>query len=197
MELIGYFQPAEPGQIVRAVPGAGLEVPIWILGSSTFGARLAARLGLPYAFASHFAPAQLMSALELYRSEFRPSEQLSRPYVMLGINVFAADDDRQARRLLTSLERAFVDLRRGRPSQLAPPVDEDDLEISPLERAALEQLLTCTAVGSPETVYEEIRDFVSLTHPDELIVVSQIHDHAARLRSYEITAQVRDRLAAG
>jgi luciferase family oxidoreductase group 1 len=188
LELMGYFRPAGPDQAVRSVPGQGLDVPLWMLGSSLFGAQLAAALGLPYAFASHFAPAQLMPALELYRARFRPSERLAKPYVMVGVNVFAADTDAAARRLSTSIQLAFVALRRGRPSPLRPPVDDVEGELSPLERATLEQIFSYSAVGSPATVRRGLEDIVARTGADELMVTSQIFDHAARLRSYEIAA---------
>jgi luciferase family oxidoreductase group 1 len=178
---------------VRAVPGAGLRVPVWILGSSLFGAQLAAELGLPYAFASHFAPAGMMQAIEVYRGRFRPSEQLAAPYVMLGVNVFAAETDGEARRLFTSLQQAFVNLRCGRPGPLPPP--SDDVEMTPAERAMLDQALSCSVVGSPETVGRGIEAFAARTGADELIVTSQIFDHAARLRSYEIVAEARRALA--
>ncbi|WP_257459352.1 LLM class flavin-dependent oxidoreductase [Archangium lipolyticum] len=195
VELMGYFRPAEPGQRVRAVPGAGLKVPVWILGSSLFGAQLAAALGLPYSFASHFAPGQMMEAIEIYRSRFRPSEHLDRPHVMLGLNVFAADTDAEARRLMTSLMQAFVNLRRGQPGPLRPPVDGFENQMSPLERAGIEQALSCSVVGSPETVRRGLADFIARTGADELMVTSQIFDHAARLRSFAITAEARDALA--
>ncbi|MGK3991358.1 LLM class flavin-dependent oxidoreductase [Sorangium sp. So ce136] len=195
LELMGYFRPAEPGQPVRAVPGAGLDVPIWILGSSLFGAQLAAALGLPYAFASHFAPGQLMQAIALYRREFRPSAQLAQPRLMLGFNVFAADTDEEARLLWSSLQQAFINLRRGRPGPLPPPVEGFERELGPMERAGLEQALSCSAVGSPETVRRGLEAFIERTRADELMVTSQIFDHAARVRSFEITAQVRDGLA--
>jgi luciferase family oxidoreductase group 1 len=188
VELMAYLGPAEPGQRVRAVPGAGTSVPIWILGSSLFGAQLAASLGLPYAFASHFAPAQMMAATELYRRRFRPSDQLAQPYVMLGVNVFAADTDAAAETLLSSLQQAFVNLRRGEPGPLPPPVEGYERRLSPLERAGLQQALTCTVVGAPETVRRGLESFISRTGADELMVTAMIFDHAARLRSYEITA---------
>ena len=175
---------------MRAVPGEGLRVPVWILGSSLFGASLAAALGLPYAFASHFAPAQLMDAIALYRREFTPSEQLDRPCVMLGFNVIAADSDEEARYLFTSIQQAFLNLRRGQPAQLPPPVAGFGDSMSPAERAMLEQALACSAVGSPETVKRGVEDFVARTGADELIITSQIYEHAARLRSYEILAEV-------
>jgi len=185
LELMEYFRPAHPGQPVLAVPGAGLEVPIWILGSSLYGARLAALLGLPYAFASHFAPAELMNAIELYRAQFRPSAQLARPYLMLGVNVIAAESDQEAARLATSLEQAIVNLRSGRPGCLPPPSNR---RWAAGERAILDQVLACSAVGSPATVKRWLNDFIARTGADELIIASQIFDHAARLRSYEIAA---------
>jgi len=191
LELIAYFRGVDGP--VKAVPGAGLAVPIWILGSSTFGAQLAAALGLPYAFASHFAPGQMMQAIEIYRAHFRPSEQLDRPYVMLGFNVFAADTDEEARRLFTSLQQAFVNLRSGRPGRLPPPVADYENRLGPAERAMIAQALSSSAIGSPDTVTREMDAFVSRTGADELIVTSQIFDHAARLRSYEITAEIGGR----
>ena len=192
LELIHYFEPrpgeAPPG--VRAVPGEGLRVPVWILGSSLFGASLAAALGLPYAFASHFAPAQLMEAIALYRREFTPSDHLDRPRLMLGFNVIAADTDEEARYLFTSIQQAFLNLRRGQPAQLPPPVAGFGETMTPAERGMLEQALACSAVGSPETVRRGVEAFVARTGADELIVTSQIFDHSARLRSYEILAQI-------
>jgi luciferase family oxidoreductase group 1 len=188
LELIAYFR--DPGGPVRAVPGAGLDVPIWILGSSTFGAQLAAALGLPYSFASHFAPAQMMQAIELYRAQFQPSEQLARPYVMLGFNVFAADSDGEARLLFTSLQQAFLNLRRGQPGRLPPPSPGLEDQLSPAERAMIAQALSSTAVGSPEAIRVGLESFISRTGADELIITSQIFDHTARLRSYQITAEI-------
>jgi luciferase family oxidoreductase group 1 len=188
-ELMGYFADA-PGP-VRAVPGAGLDVPIWILGSSLYGAQVAAHFGLPYAFASHFAPAQMMQAIAVYRERFRPSASLEKPYVMLGYNVFAADTDGEARVLATSMQQAFVNLRSGRPQRLQPP-DPGYLErIGPAERALLDHVLACTAIGSRDTVARALRDFIALTGADELMIASQIFDHRARLRSYEIVSQAR------
>jgi luciferase family oxidoreductase group 1 len=187
-ELMYYFRPAEPGQPVQAVPGAGLDVPIWILGSSLYGAQLAAAMGLPFAFASHFAPAMMMQAIELYRAGFRPSDELDRPYVMLGVNVFAADSDREARFLFSSLQQAFINLRLGRPGRLPPPVADFGTRLGPMERSILDQALVRSVVGSPETVREGLESFVSETGADELMVTSQIFDHAARLRSFEILA---------
>ena len=189
LEVMHYFAPrGARDSAVRAVPGEGLRVPVWILGSSLFGASLAAALGLPYAFASHFAPAQLMEAIALYRREFTPSEHLDRPYVMLGFNVIAADTDEEATHLFTSIQQAFLNLRRGQPAQLPPPVAGFADRMAPAERAMLDQALACSAVGAPETVRRGVEDFVSRTGADELIVTSQIYDHAARLRSYEILA---------
>ncbi len=195
MELLGWFEAAEPGQAVQAVPGAGLDVPVWILGSSLFGASLAAALGLPFAFASHFAPAMLEDALALYRDRFEPSARLERPYVMLGVNVTAADTDVEARRLFSSVQQAFVNLRRGTPGPLPPPVDDFEATAHPLEVAGLQQALACSIVGAPDTVREGLRAFVAHTGADELMVTAQVHDHAARLRSFELVADVRARMA--
>jgi luciferase family oxidoreductase group 1 len=194
LELMAYFAQPEAGQGVRAIPGAGLHVPIWILGSSLFGAQVAAALGLPYAFASHFAPAQMMEAIQVYRNNFRPSSQLAEPYVMLGVNVIAADTDDEARRLLTSLQQAFVNLRRGRPGQLPPPVANFEDQLDPFERAQLDHVLSASVVGSPDTVARGLEQFISRTGADEVIIAAQIFDHAARLRSHEIAARARDRL---
>ncbi len=195
VELLGYFQPTQPGQAVQAVPGAGANVDVWILGSSLFGAQLAAALGLPFAFASHFAPAQLMQALEVYRSRFRPSARLQRPYAMIGVNIIVADTDAAARRLLSSLQQAFIQLRRGRPGPLPAPVDGYEERLTPQERAGLAELLACSFVGAPDTVHSELEAFLGRVEVDELIVSAMIHDHDARLRSYELAAGVRDRLA--
>jgi luciferase family oxidoreductase group 1 len=195
MELRGYFEPATPQQAIRAVPGAGLKVPIWLLGSSLFSAQLAAMLGLPFAFASHFAPDHMMHALQLYRSQFKPSESLQRPYAMLGINVITADTDAEARRLATSLQQQFVNLQRGTPGQLQPPVDSMDGRWSELERAFLEHTLSCSVVGSPSTVRRGLEAFLERTGADELMVTAHVYEHAARLRSFELTAQVHEALA--
>jgi luciferase family oxidoreductase group 1 len=193
IELMAWFR-GDASARVRAVPGAGLSVPIWILGTSLFGAELAASLGLPYAFASHFAPAQLDPALELYRARFRPSQQLERPHVMLGVNVIAAQTDDQARYLLSSLQQAFVALRRGRPRPLPPPVADYESQMTSGERALLEQALSCSVVGSPETVRRGLHDFRQRTGADELIVTAQIFDHAERMRSFQITAHAAEGL---
>jgi luciferase family oxidoreductase group 1 len=189
LELMGYLGPAEPGQVVRAVPGEGTQVPIWILGSSLYGAQLAAALGLPYAFASHFAPQQMSEAVALYRERFKPSDRLARPRVMLGLNVIAAETDAEARRLFTSLQQAFANLRSGRPGKLPPPVDETDMRLDPLAQGLLSGALSCSLVGARETVRQGLEDFVARTGADELMVTAQIWDHAARVRSFEILAE--------
>jgi luciferase family oxidoreductase group 1 len=191
VELLSYFGTAEPGRRVRAVPGTGLDVPTWILGSSLYGAQLAAALGLPFAFASHFAPGQMTEAVELYRSRFRPSEQAARPYVMLGLNVFAADTDAEARRLFSSLQQAFVNLRSGRPGKLPPPIDDFESRLAPPQRAMLASALSCSVVGAPETVRRGVAAFIAETGANEIMITAQIFDHAARLRSFEITADTR------
>jgi len=196
LELQAYFRPAEPGQAVQAVPGAGLNVPIWLLGSSLFSAQLAAVLGLPFAFASHFAPDHLHDALAIYRGRFKPSAQLDRPHVMVGANVFAAATDAEARRHFTSLQQAFVNLRRGRPGQLPPPVDSTDGLWSAMEQAGLEHSLRYAVVGAPETVRRGLAAFIAETAADEVMVTAQMFDHAARLRSFAIVAEARDALAA-
>lgn len=191
LELQDYLSDT-PRQRVLAVPGKGAKVPLWILGSSTFGAQLAAQLGLPFAFASHFAPQMLAQALELYRAHFRPSAQLDRPYVMLGFNVFAADTDEQAQLRATSMQQAFVNLRSGRPGRLPPPRAGYLQQLGPQERAMLDAVLSCSAIGSPARVREQLHAFIARTGADELMITSQIFDHAQRLRSYELTAQIRD-----
>ncbi len=191
LELLNYFHPVAPGQAVQAVPGAGLSVPVWILGSSTFGAQLAAMLGLPYAFASHFAPDQMMDAMAIYRAGFQPSSQQATPYVMLGVNVFAADTDAEARLLYSSLQQAFVNLRSGRPGKLPPPVEDLEQRLDPRARAMLDHSLSCSIVGSPDTVRHGLDRFIAQTRPDELMVTAQIFDPGARLRSYEILANLR------
>jgi alkanesulfonate monooxygenase SsuD/methylene tetrahydromethanopterin reductase-like flavin-dependent oxidoreductase (luciferase family) len=172
------------GQSVQAVPGAGLRVPLWILGSSLFGGQLAAKMGLPFAFASHFAPTNLLPALQIYREDFNPSHQLDRPYAAAGVNVFAAETDAQARRLFTSAQQQFTNLIRGRPGRLPPPIDAVDS--TPTEKSYVAAMLTYSFVGSRESVGRGLQEFLGQTGVDELIVASAIHDHAARLRSYEI-----------
>ena len=183
VELMGYFR-GENGR-VRAIPGEGANIPIWILGSSLFGAQLAAMLGLPYAFASHFAPQMMMEAIRVYREQFKPSEQLAEPYVMLGFNAIVADTDEEAELLATSVQQAFVSLRTGHPMQLPPPkagyADELPLEA----RAILKLVLSVSAIGSPETARRQVAQFVERTKPDELMITAQVYDHQARLRSYE------------
>ena len=186
VELQHYF--ADAGGPVRAVPGAGLDVPIWILGSSLYGAQLAAMLGLPFAFASHFAPQQMMQAISIYHQSFRPSEQLAQPYVMLGFNVFAADTDEQARLLATSQMQAVVALRSGRPMPLPPPDAGYPDRLLPQEKAILDSALSCAAIGSPESVRQQIEAFVAKTGANELMVTSQIFDHKARVHSYQLLA---------
>ncbi|MFL6576085.1 MAG: LLM class flavin-dependent oxidoreductase [Povalibacter sp.] len=193
VELQTYFQDP-PGQRVRAIPGAGANIPLWILGSSLYGAQVAAAFGLPYAFASHFAPAQMMQAIQLYRDAFRPSAQLDRPYVMLGFNIFAAETDEQAKLIATSMQQAFVNLRTGRPGQLPPPVPGYLDQLGTSERALLSEVLSCSAIGSVATVREKVREFIQRTGADELIVACGVFDHEARLRSYELAAEVRDSL---
>ena len=196
VELMQYFSAATDSRGVRAVPGAGLNVPIWILGSSLFGAQLAAELGLPYAFASHFAPGQMLQAIDIYRARFKPSAQLARPYVMLGFNVFAADTDKDARLLATSMQQAFVNLRSGRPSLLQPPVPDYAERLPPEARAMLDHTLSSSAIGAPDTVQAALTDFIARTGADELMITSQIFDHAARRHSYEIVATLQREMAA-
>ena len=187
-ELQRFLGPAESGQSVRAVPGAGTEVPIWILGSSTFGAELAAQLGLPYAFASHFAPDALLAALDVYRKTFKPSKQLDHPYAMVGVNVVAADTDEEARRLFTTIQQSFTNLVRGAGGKLQPPIDNIDDYWTPAEKHHASHMLKYSIVGSPETVRRGLEEFVALTKADELMIVTSVYDHAARVRSYEIVA---------
>ena len=187
-ELQRFLGPAESGQAVRAVPGAGTEVPIWILGSSTFGAELAAQLGLPYAFASHFAPDALLAALDVYRKTFKPSKQLDHPYAMVGVNVVAADTDEEARRLFTTIQQSFTNLVRGAGGKLQPPIDNIDDYWTPAEKHHASHMLKYSIVGSPETVRRGLEEFVALTKADELMIVTSVYDHAARVRSYEIVA---------
>ncbi|HEY4164542.1 MAG TPA: LLM class flavin-dependent oxidoreductase [Dongiaceae bacterium] len=201
LELMAHFQApvsntaGRMGETVRAVPGAGLDVPIWLLGSSLFSAELAAHLGLPFAFASHFAPDYLMQALSLYRSRFTPSAALQKPYAMACIGVFAAETDAEARRLFTSLQQQFIALRRGTPGPLPPPRDSMDGVWSPMEQQMVEHSLAYSVVGTAEKIKDGLAKFIHATGVDELMVTAQIYDHAARVRSFEITASVRDSLA--
>ena len=195
-ELQAYLAPVQPGQTVRAIPGAGLRVPIWLLGSSLFSAQLAAALGMPFAFASHFAPDYLMQALEVYRRQFKPSEGLAHPHAMVGVSVVAADTDAEAARLATSLQQQWVSLRRGTPGPLQPPVDSMEGRWTPFERAGVEHAMAYAAIGSPETVRGHLKALIDTTQADELILTAQVFDHAARLRTFEIVAEVRDPLTA-
>lgn len=191
-ELQEYLHPAQHGQAVVAVPGAGLSIPIWLLGSSLFSARLAAARGLPYAFAAHFAPDLLMNALDLYRTEFQPSESLAQPYALVAIPVFAADHDEEANRLFTSVQQSFLNLHRGRAGPLPPPVDTMDGIWSPAERASIRRTFREAVVGSPQRVREGIAALLQKTHADELMISSPIHDPAARHHSLSIVAQTED-----
>lgn len=194
-ELLYFFEPQRDGQRVRAVPGVGLKVPVWLLGSSLYSAQLAAALGLPFAFASHFAPAMLQQALHIYRENFTPSRYLQNPYAAAGINVFAADSDEEGRHLMTSLQQQFLALRRGTPGRLQPPVDNLESVASKSELMQVQQSLAETAVGSRETVAAWIDRFLERTPVDELIVTGAIYDHPARLKSFDLAAQVlRERL---
>ncbi|RIY00987.1 LLM class flavin-dependent oxidoreductase [Aureimonas flava] len=188
VELMGYFADAEPGQRLRAVPGAGTNVPVWILGSSLYGAQLAAHLGLPYAFASHFAPQALDDAAEIYRQTFRPSAEWAAPHFMLAINVFAADTDAEGRRLQTSMQQAFARLRSGRPGPLPVPVDDIDAVLDAGARAMVDEALRVSVVGGPPRVREGLERLVARYRPDEVILTGQIHDHGARLHSFALAA---------
>jgi luciferase family oxidoreductase group 1 len=194
VELQTWFQPASPDQSVRAVPGEGQDVPLWLLGSSTYSAQLAAALGLPFAFAAHFAPDQLMDAVTLYRRHFKPSAALAEPYLMVCIGVCAAETDVEAKRLSSSTQQQFLALRRGRPGLLPPPVDDITQIASPDELAGLDHTFRYSAIGSPETVRNKIKAVLDLTGADELMAASQMYDHQERRRSYEILAEVRDTL---
>lgn len=194
LELQTYFAPAVHGQRLRAVPGEGTRVPLWLLGSSLYSAQLAAYLGLPFAFASHFAPDDLDRALELYRTQFRPSTQLAQPYAMATVNVFAADTDAAAQRHFTSLLQAFMNLRRGNPGKVPPPIDDIDSFWSPEEKAGVLHAVQYSFVGSPATIAQGLRVFLARTRPQELMVAGHFYDHTARMRSLELLATVRDQL---
>lgn len=196
MELIRYLEPAQPGQRIRAVPGAGLRVPVWLLGSSLFSAEFAAMIGVPFAFASHFAPEMLMDALHIYRSRFEPSAFLDKPYAMVGMSLFAADTEEDGRRIFTSAQQQFVNLRRGTPGPLPPPVDNIADHASPMELANVSRALACAFVGTADSIAPRLRAFIEQTQADEVMISGQIFDHAARLHSFEIGARIRDRLAA-
>lgn len=189
-ELIGYFEDSSDATPVRAIPGEGTHVPVWILGSSLYGAQLAAGLGLPYAFASHFAPALLDQALAIYRSTFRPSERLEKPYVMIAAGVCAAATDAEATFLRSSQLLSFARLRTGRPGKLPPPTHDLEREIPASVMAQVEQALSCSATGSAATVRQRLRTLIDTFQPDELMVTGMIHDHAARVRSFEIAAEI-------
>jgi len=195
MELQGYFAAVQPNQRVQAVPAAGTDVPLWILGSSTYGAQLAAELGLPYAFASHFAPDALLPALQIYRARFKPSAQLDRPHAMIGVNIIAAETDAAARRLATTQQMSFADLFRGARGLSRAPIDDIEEYWSPMERAQAMQMLARSIVGSLATVRDGIAALVAETGADELMIVSDVYDHAARLRSYELIADAAAGLA--
>jgi luciferase family oxidoreductase group 1 len=194
LELLSYFETPKPGQRVRAYPGAGLDVAVWILGSSLFGAQVAAEFGLPFAFASHFAPDLLGPALQIYRQRFKPSDRLVRPHAMLGLSVIAADTDAEAKLLATSQKQAFLRLRSGQPTPLPPPMPGFDEGLKPMERAMLDSVLACAVVGSPETVQEGLAAFIARTGADELMITAQIFDHQARRRSFEIVAEAHSAL---
>ncbi len=195
-ELQAYLAPLQAGQTIRAIPGMGLEVPIWLLGSSLFSAQLAAALGMPFAFASHFAPDYLIQALDVYRRQFRPSPRLARPHVMVGVSTVAADTDAEAQRLATSLQQQWVSLRRGTPGPLQPPVDSMDGRWTAFEEAGVDHALAYAAIGSPQTVAARLTAIVELTQADEVILTAQVFDHAARLRTFEIVADIRRGTAA-
>ena len=196
LELLGYFEPAQPDQPVRAVPGAGVEVPVWLLGSSLFSAKLSARLGLPFAFASHFAPDAMDEALALYRRDFMPSARLQRPYAMLGLNVVGAHSDAEARRLFTTQQQSFINLRRGRPGLIPPPIDAIESYWTPPEKLMVERALACAVVGDAGTLEQGIGAFIARHRPDELLLTANVFEHAARRRSFEIAATVRQRMQA-
>jgi luciferase family oxidoreductase group 1 len=196
LELLAYFEPATPSQQVRAVPGAGIEVPVWLLGSSLFSAKLSAQLGLPFAFASHFAPDAMDEALALYRRDFQPSARLQQPYAMLGLNVVGADSDAEARRLFTTQQQSFINLRRGRPGLIPPPIDDIESYWTPPEKLMVERALACAVVGAAGTVRDGVEAFIARHRPDELLITANIFEHAARRHSFEIAAAARDRLMA-
>ena len=188
LELQAYFQTAQPGQRVQAVPAAGTEVPLWILGSSTYGAQVAAEFGLPYGFASHFAPDQLLPALQIYRTRFKPSAQLQKPHVMVGVNIIAAETDQDARRLATTQQMSFANIFRGARGLSKPPIDDIETYWSPMEKAQAMHMLARSIIGSPATVRQGMDALVAETGADELMIVSDVYDHAMRLRSFELIA---------
>lgn len=194
VELMRYFADEPPESGVRAIPGQGTHVPIWILGSSLFGAQLAAHLGLPYAFASHFAPAALRDALHVYRTQFRPSDELARPHAMIAVNVFAGESDEEGRYLMTSMQQAFANLHRGTPKPIPRPVERIEDHVEPALLRGVAHALAISAVGSPDSVRQGLANFIGAYAPDEVILTGQIHDHAKRLRSFRIAAEVMDDL---
>jgi luciferase family oxidoreductase group 1 len=194
MELLALLDDPVPGQQIHAMPGAGSKVPLWILGSSTFGAQLAAALGLPYAFASHFAPADMLSAIKAYRHYFKPSAYLDKPYVTLGFNVIAADSDEQAQLLCSSMEKSFISLRQGMPLRIQPPQQNYRQGLSEMERHTLQQIFSCSAIGSEKTVEQKISQFIEQTGADELMLTGNTFDHQARLKSFEIAAKVMHKI---
>jgi luciferase family oxidoreductase group 1 len=189
LELRAFLAPAAPGQRIQAVPAAGTNVPLYILGSSHFGALLAAELGLPYAFASHFAPGELIPALKIYRSRFKPSEQLERPYAMVGVNIIAAETDLEARRLATTQQMSFANIFRGARGLSQPPIDDIESYWSPIEKAQATRMLARSIIGSPDTVREGVDALIAETQADELVIVSDVYDHAQRLRSFRLIAE--------
>ncbi|HAU81468.1 LLM class flavin-dependent oxidoreductase [Stenotrophomonas sp. TWI273] len=188
-ELLHYFEPAQKGQAVRAVPGAGIPVPVWLLGSSLFSARLSAAMGLPFAFASHFAPDAMDEALAVYRREFRASQYLQAPYAVLGLNVVASDSEAEAKRLFTTQQQSFVNLRRGLPGLIPPPIDDIEAFWQPHEKAGVQNALACAVVGDVQQVQEGLAAFVARHKPDEVLVTANIYDHAARKRSFGLAMQ--------
>jgi luciferase family oxidoreductase group 1 len=196
VELMAYFRPAEPGQAVQAVPGAGLDVPIWILGSSLYGAQVAAYLGLPFAFASHFAPAMMMQAIAIYLERFRPSAQLAIPHVMLGLTVVAAETDGEARFLFSSLQQSTLNNRTGRRGRVPPPVADFEARLEPQARAIIDDALGCAFVGGPDVVRRGLDEFIGRTGADELIITANIFDHDKRKRSFEIVAEIHGGMTA-
>lgn len=195
-ELLHYFAPVQPGQTVQAVPGGGIPVPVWLLGSSLFSARLAAQMGLPFAFASHFAPDAMDEALALYRRDFRPSEHLQQAYAILALNVVASDSEAESKRLFTSQQQAFVNLRRGTPGLIPAPVDDIEAFWAPHEKAGVERALACSTVGDAEQVAEGLVAFAERHRPDEMMLAANIHDPAARLRSFDLAMQAWQRVGA-
>lgn len=192
LELQAFFAPVQPGQRIQAVPAAGTDVPLWVLGSSTYGAQVAAAFGLPYAFASHFAPDQLLPALDIYRQHFKPSAQLQQPYVMVGVNIIAAETDREARRLATTQQMSFTNIFRGARGLSQPPIDDIETYWTPIEKAHAMRMLARSIIGSPKTVRAGIDALVAQTASDELMIVSDVYDHTARLRSFEMIAATQN-----